>query len=279
MNLPSFDEHWQAVERHYYHTVRVHDLGGGQKEVLVLRGDVYQRPTPEFRTSYAEKSAEDQRADSIDRAARRAKCEVRRRCKAMGMDSLLTLTYKANQTDEALCKEHMKEFVRRIRRVIPVFLYVAAFERQERGAWHIHMAVRRVQSHFMDRGVRVKSFELIRAIWRSVVGELGGNIDLQRKKANARKTVAQLAAYLSKYMVKAYADGEFGSQRWTASRFKVPKAARFWINHENIKDIIARLVAEHAPAGTQIRCCLIGHSYERGFFMTVEPSSPSLSSA
>jgi hypothetical protein len=267
----TYEDHWQSVESNYRHLVRVYDLGGGQKEVLVTRAERFHESSPFSGLAWAGKSDQEREADNADRAARRAKSEVRRRCKAMGLDSMLTLTYRANQTDEALCKAHMKEFIRRLRRLIPDFLYVAAFERQDRGAWHVHMAVRRVQSHFMDAGVRVKSFDLLRSIWRSVVGDLGGNIDLQRKRANSRKTVAQLAAYLSKYMVKAFAEGEEHAKRWTASRFKLPDAALFSVFHRNLKDIIADLVARYAPSGTQIRCCLVDQG--RGFFMTVEPST------
>ena len=269
MDSRSYAEHWQAVEHHYQHWVRVHDLGHGQKEILVTRGDRFHRNGPWVGLQGGGLSEEEKRLDNIDRAARRAKSEVRRRCKAMGLDSMLTLTYRANQKDEALCKRHMEAFVKRVRKLIPQFRYVAAFERQDRGAWHVHMAVHRVQSHFMDRGVRVKSFDLLRSIWRSVVGELGGNVDVQNKRKSARKTVAQLAAYLSKYMTKAYAEGEEHSKRWTASRMKLPEASRLCVRKLSLLQILQQLVEEHAPEGTQIRTHLVDGG--RGFFMTVEP--------
>jgi hypothetical protein len=266
----TYYEHWQAVKHHYLHHVRVHDLGNGQREVLVTRSDRWHR-RPEHVGLRSLKPQEEIDADNADRAARRAKSEVRRRCKAMALDSMLTLTYRENQTDEALCKAHLIEFVRRIRRVIPDFFYVAAFERQERGAWHVHMAVRRVQSHFMQSGIRVKSFDLVRSIWRSVVGDLGGNIDLKRRKAGARKTVAQLAAYLSKYMLKAFSDGEAYSKRWTSSRFKMSEPVRRLVLDKDLVQILHELIAEHAPEGTVIRCCFVDNA--RGVFMTVEPVS------
>ena len=80
----------------------------------------------------------------------------------------MTLTYRANQTDLELCKKHLKEFVRRVRRVLPDFVAIAAFETQKRGAWHVHMACRRVATVLANKqGVRIKSFDLLRAIWRS----------------------------------------------------------------------------------------------------------------
>lgn len=270
MDSRSYEDHWQAIEEHYDHRVRVHDLGGGQKEILVSRADRWHRTSP-FAGLRSLRPQEEIDADNADRAARRAKSEVRRRCKLMGLDTMLTLTYRANQQDEALCKRHMELFVKRLRKVVPGFWYLAAFERQARGAWHVHMAVHRIQSHFQQGGVRVKSFDLVRAIWRSVVGELGGNVDIANRRKSARKTVAQLAAYLSKYMTKAYAEGEAHSKRWTASRMKVPEADRLTIRGLNLKQIIADLIAEHAPEGTQIRCHLIDDA--KGIFITIEPLS------
>lgn len=269
MDSRTYEEYWQAVEQHYQHWVKVHDLGHGQVEVVVTRGDRFHETSPFAGQRWVGKSEAEREADNVDRAARRAKSEVRRRCKFMGLEEMLTLTYKANQTDEALCKRHMDLFIKRLRKLIPDFRYVAAFERQERGAWHVHMAVHRVQSHFMQAGVRVKSYNLIRAIWRSVVGDLGGNIDVSKRQKSARKTVAQLAAYLSKYMTKAYAEGEQHSKRWTASRAKLPEASRMLVRHKHLKEIIADLVERFAPAGTMVRCHLVDGG--RGFFMTVEP--------
>ena len=266
--IGTFDEHWDAVKTSYVYTERVHELGNGHVEVFIARADRFSESS-EFR-SYSARPQSEIDAANAERAARRAKSEVRRRCKAMGVDSLLTLTYRENQQDEALMKTHLQEFVRRLRRTIPDFIYVAAFERQKRGAWHVHLAVRRVSSHFMQKGVRVKSFDVIRAVWRSVAGALGGNIDMQKKRRNSKKTAAQLASYISKYMTKAYAEGEKHSQRYTCSRFKMPKPFYRFNRRENIKEIIARAVEKYAPAGTVIRSCFLDDC--KGFFFTVEPA-------
>lgn len=157
--------------------------------------------------------------NNAKRAATRAKKRVRQLCKAMGVDSLLTLTYKVNQEDLDLCKKHLREFNRRLLRVMPDFAFVAAFERQERGAWHVHMATRTLPQSLADRnkqnGIKVKSYELIRRIWRSVVGELGGTINVSRRKFHSRKSAAQIASYIAGYIVKEFAEGEKWSNRWT----------------------------------------------------------------
>lgn len=156
---------------------------------------------------------------NAERAARGAKKRVRQLCKAMGVDSMLTLTYRANQQDLAVTKKHIREFNRRMLRVLPDFAFVAAFERQKRGAWHVHMATRNIPESLADRNrqnaCRIKSYEVIRRIWRSVVGELGGNIDVARRKFHSRKSAAQIASYIAKYIVKDYAEGEKWSNRWT----------------------------------------------------------------
>lgn len=268
--IDGYDAWVERTAQHYFHTCTVHDLGNGQKEVLIRRCDVRHDERglrPYYSLSQAEKDEQNQQ-----RAARRAKSQIRRRVKAMGLNALLTLTYKENQQCEETMKRHLEEFVRRLRRVIPGFCYVVGYERQKRGAFHAHMAVHHIQSHFMQSGVRVKSFDLIRAVWRSVVGSLGGNIDLQKKRRNSRKTVAQLAAYISKYMTKAFSEGEKYSKRWSASRFSMPESETAYYKNANIKQLIAEAVALHAPEGTQIRCTFLDE--RRGFFFTVEPAAP-----
>lgn len=268
--INEYSEWVEATKQRFAYCQTLHDLGHGHKEVLIRRLQV--RKDMRGILPYSQRPQSEKDELNIARAARRAKSNIRRRVKAMQCNSLLTLTYRENMQDEELCKMHLKEFVRRMRKLIPDFVYVAGYEKQSRGAWHVHMAVQQVQSHFMQQGVRVKSFNVIRAVWRSVVGELGGNIDLQRKKKNSKKTIAQLASYISKYMTKAFAEGEKYSQRWTASRFKMPKPqTKYWLHNCNMADLIQEAVAEFAPQGTQIRCTFIDDN--RGFFFTVEPTS------
>ncbi len=175
-----------------------------------------------------EATADERKQANLERAARRAKTRVRHLCKAAGIDTLLTLTYAANMTDWSLLKRHMKEFNRRMAKLVPGWFYVAAFERQQRGAWHAHMAVHRLPPELEARGgVKVKSFNVIRAVWRAVTGELGGNIDVQSRKRNSQRAPSRIAAYISKYMTKAYAEGEPWSNRFSSSKgVSVPKPER-----------------------------------------------------
>ena len=239
--------------------VTLRDLGHGHREASVNRCvdwvegwplDPDSRAARVLRGEIEDPDAEEKRESNIRRAARRAKSKIRQRCKAQGLDSLLTLTYRGNQTDRALCEVHLKAFLRRLRAAIPGFAYVAFFEPQKRGAWHVHMAVRKLPLKLAAvNGVQVKSFNVVRAIWRSVVGEFGGNIDLGRWKGNARKSAAKCAAYISKYCLKAYADGDLGSKRYRASSVELPPAESVQLQAASLAELIDLVVSWVGEAG------------------------------
>ena len=242
--------------------VLLRDLGHGHREASVSQcidwthdGPLHpeSRSAQILRGEIEDPDAEEKREANIRRAARRAKSLIRQRCKAQGLDSLLTLTYRANQTSRELCEAHLKAFLRRMRVCIPGFAYVAFFEPQKRGAWHVHLAVRKLPVKLAAaNGVKVKSFGVVRAIWRSVVGELGGNIDLGRWKGNARKSAAKCAAYISKYCLKAYADGEFGSKRYRASSVELPKADVWQFQAASLAELIEMAVSWAGEDGREL---------------------------
>lgn len=207
--------------------VKVTELGHGHVEAVVSQGfEWVEVDIDDWSRKRLEEMLEERNADpeyiaereriNRERAAKRAKTNVRQLCKAGNVDTLMTMTYKENQEDLDLCKKHTKEFVRRVRRIIPDFVAVAAFEQQKRGAWHVHMGCRRVATVLTGKaGVRMKSFDLLRSIWRSVTKEYGGNVDVARRKATSQRSPARIAAYLSKYITKAFTEGAKFSNRWT----------------------------------------------------------------
>lgn len=225
-----------------FFNVKAHELGNGHLEITASRGLQWHelewspsviRDHLEMVQQHREEHAEELRAKHAEQAAKRAKKRVRHLCKAMGADTMLTLTYRENLTDLDLCKSHLKEFNRRMLKVLPGFRFVAAFERQERGAWHVHMACERIPSTLPLRGAaalhgylqpKVKSFNVIRAIWRSVTKELGGNIDVANTKRNSQKSPARIASYIAGYIIKGFKEGALHSNRWTKyGAFDVPK--------------------------------------------------------
>jgi len=203
-------------------TLKAVDLGNGHLEVSSSRNMVWEEQewSPiaiEMYLECVEKDREE-RADELRErsakiAANRAKKKVRHLCKAMAADSLLTLTYRANEQDLDRVKKDLKEFNRRVLRVLPGFCFVAGFEQQKRGAWHVHCAVQRIPSELpASNGVKVRSFNVLRSIWRSITKDRGGNVDVSKGKKN--RSAARIAAYISKYVTKAFVEGEKWVNRW-----------------------------------------------------------------
>ena len=271
------------------HEVILHDLGHGHKEASISRAVVWEHGGTMTEAAYQQyletlekwkaspegiAAAEEKAQSNRERAARRAKTKVRRICKTMGVDALLTLTYRENMEDLAACKKHMKEFVRRLRALIPGFAYVAAFERQKRGAWHVHMAIHKLPFNLAWAGVKVKSYSVVRAVWRRVVGDLGGNIDESRKKRHSRKSSAQMASYISKYILKAFEDGEDHSNRYSSSEYSLPKPVRMRFANEAMADLVALVYMALGQPGTLTNPWL--SSWGDRFFLSSEPDPDTL---
>ena len=277
--------------------VTLHDLGNGHREACVQRAIDWVESGPLDPDSIAaqvlrgereDPAAEEKREANRLRSARRAKTRVRRLCKALGVDSLLTLTYRANQADLAVMKAHFKEFVRRMRRVIghwvdvvdvktgevsqkwvSTFCYVAAFERQKRGAWHSHIATHRLPRELPAKnGVKVKSFNIVRAIWRGVTKDFGGNIDSQNAKP--WHSPGRLAAYLSKYMLKAFDEGDDWSNRYSGSESSnIPKPVRLEFMKAALGDLVDLVHAEVCVGNCDVFSWL--SRFGDTFYISTEP--------
>jgi hypothetical protein len=146
-----------------------------------------------------------------DRAVRRARSRLRQLILATRADHLLTLTYRNNVTEFERACEDLSKFVRIVRRLKPEWTYIAVAERQARGAWHWHLAVRGRQ----DVG-------LLRASWHRVVGD--GNIDVAAARAGRQAAPLALVRYLGKYLAKGFIESrDLNARRFRASlRIQVP---------------------------------------------------------
>jgi hypothetical protein len=173
--------------------VTTRDFGENGQEAICRRIDVFDTWRVEGRG--IQFSASDQPAKVYDesdreRSARRARKQVRLKAKALGADRLLTLTYRENMQDRGRLLADFKKFVRRMRKSKLKIEYVAVPELQKRGAWHMHLAVRGRQN-----------YNLVRSIWRSVVGADNGNVDVKnpfKMKALRHKLVGYLCKYIGK---------------------------------------------------------------------------------
>lgn len=205
---------YARTETPYAFDIRVHDLGHGQVEATAL--PVYgwhevdalsEGASADYAACLAdpppptEKELLDRVAANRERATKRARTKVRRLAKAKGLATLLTLTYRENMTDRDRMKRDFDVFMKRLRRAVPDVEYICVFERQKRGAWHAHIAVRRVLPFYVRKGVMVKSYDLLRSMWRGVVGADNGNVDVSRNR-RVQRSAAKLAVYLAKYIGK-----------------------------------------------------------------------------
>lgn len=150
---------------------------------------------------------------SLERAGRRAKGVVRRIAKEHQFDYLVTLTTRANQDDYDVAVAMLRAFLRVVRRTIPGYACLAVPERQERGAWHWHLAVRGWQNLY-----------LLRHAWGAVCEHYlygGGNVDVKAPKSGGHGQWAnhRLSGYLCKYIGKemeADREGLKGRHRYLA---------------------------------------------------------------
>jgi hypothetical protein len=174
-----------------------------------------------------------------ERAGRRARSRLRHLILASGADHLLTLTYRSNVTEYRQASLDLSRFIRLVRETLPGWVYIAVPERQERGAWHWHLAV-----------VARQDVALLRTCWRHVVGE--GNIDVQPPKRGQNRRLT-LVKYLGKYLAKGFEDEskELNGHRFRASHgiqvpgvsIRLPESERGQV----VKYVLDRL---RAVAGT-----------------------------
>jgi|GEM_PF-1056433 len=182
-------------------------------------------------------------------AARRAKTNVRRLAKMMQVDCMLTLTYRENMTDFDRVEADFKAFRGRLR-ALGEFHYVATLERQQRGAIHIHVACQHFPAWLNnEHGVRVRSYNLIRSMWRRVVGRDNGNVDLTKPKG--RNWAHRIASYISKYVSKNLEEGRFNKKSYWASKgIPKPKKTKLWFSIDTpTRDLIVLVAQEFVMKG------------------------------
>jgi hypothetical protein len=190
-----------------------------------------------------EQDIEDARLKSLKRSASRAKIMCRRVIKSEGFNELLTLTYKDNMLDRDTCKKHFKEWVRRMKRALGAFRYCASFERQERGAMHVHIATNKLAEHGHYKGVKVKTYQLGTRIWRDIV-KTGGLcfVGGKTKNGKTRRNLSngKMAAYVSKYILKDFEDAPEESNRYSRSNgINVPKSTVIRFVDMSMSDVIS----------------------------------------
>ena len=203
-----------AVQRHFQ-DLRLRPRGvRGKREAL-------QDETEQDVSTKADKS--------LRTSVERSKRMIRKRCKQIRADRMLTLSTRANETRIEVWAKWWDEFRRRLNRV-QEFHYVAVLERQKRGAWHIHIAVSGRQN-----------WKLLRSIWLSVIGKAGTDgavndsikgfkkLCVFRKVGGKGRAMRHLiATYIAKYVGKGANDVGFNKKRyWTSKGIVLPEMTTY----------------------------------------------------
>ena len=246
------------AEPHSYYRTKVTRLGHGHIAALACKVTVdpwkalWKRLFPEQALTAR---GEGDRERNAEDAAKRAKTKVRQLCKAIGVNSLGTLTYRQDVRDRNQVLRHWKAFIRKVRAVLPSFAYVACIEAQGRGSLHVHFGMRKLPKWvlYMDpktlRSCRVKSWDFMRAIWlRTIkVDGMDGSFDESAKMGRGdHARVMKIASYVSKYVAKDFADDvNLNRKRYFASEVPtIRPEVRSYGEAASMADLIAGLYAE-----------------------------------
>jgi hypothetical protein len=167
------------------------------------------------------------RAQRLASSIRRSKRALRHRIKAAGFNTMLTLTYAENMGDRATALRHLKEFNRRLRRVWSSWRCVGVLERQQRGAYHWHLACMAPPPRFLLKdGSFALSYDVLRQIWEAVIGQPGRiRVGFRDGKRPRPLDPLKLVSYLGKYLGKAIGDfHQLGTRAYHWSGEAAPRA-------------------------------------------------------
>lgn len=184
-----------------------------------------------------------QESSTIDAAISRARSMVLRKSLAINADRLLTLTMPGDECfniqplDEAW-KMH-RNFLQRLRRANIRFDYVSVPEKQNRGAWHFHLAINQYVP------IRIVDYH-----WKKVGG---GNADIDKRKITKHFNKPEnIARYIAKYIGKEMDGADFLRNRYRTStgividieRLSVPK--KFFANKLSIRETFKSVTGMNA---------------------------------
>ena len=219
---------------------------------------------------------EENRAKALKQSAKRAMTMCRRVIKAEGFDELLTLTYRENQMDRSICKAHFEKWYRRMKKALGDFRFCASFEKQERGAMHVHIATNRLPKHADYKGVKIEAWKLGTRIWRDIVGAdnglcfVGGKTRFGGQRRNL--SLGKMAAYVSKYIMKDYEDSPAEKNRYSRSNGTVlPLPTLVRLTGLTLAELVG--VAFECGDGDVIVSHRVGH-WKDSYWLCTEPKHP-----
>lgn len=213
----------------------------GQRELLIYPRKLFvpldssgeQGPCPDVAADFMDDPFKvpdidlDVLADKAERCAKKAAARARRNCrhkiKHASLNQMLTLTYRENMCDLSRMRKDFAAWLRIMRRQIRGFRAVYGFERQDRGAWHVHVACDRLPFNMQFRGCKVQSWKVGTAIWRGIVPQ-GGMCFVGGRKGRFNRSASpgRIAAYIAGYLTKDNAAGEGGRRMWDSTQGLTP---------------------------------------------------------
>jgi len=213
------------------------DFGNGHREAVVMRElpDIERDLERSIERDCGLRGVRGEGVNEDDnraRSKRRAKQKVRHKAKAAGFNALHTLTTREPVRDRDEMWGLLAQFTRRVRAVLGEYRYIAVIEDQERGALHVHLASHALPVRILQGGVKLKSWDVMRAIWRSVIGARGGNFDESKRTGRwgTRKPVRgahAIASYIAGYVAKDFDAVDFDRRRYSSSKgIEVPAPYR-----------------------------------------------------
>ena len=205
---------------------------------------------PRKRRTVEEQAVRD--AENRARSAKRARQSVRYLVKSIFADHMLTFAYRENVEDRAQVASDWKEAVRLFRVRYPDWQYLAVLEKQDRGAYHIHVAVTgRQDIRWLLRCWLLAIGQPPSDVSAWLVGgaKLGeksmGAVNVQgpvrRWGGTAKKWKRnKLAGYLTKYIGKEFEEGDKNAKKYWHSRNIIrPRIERFWLRADTFAGAVS----------------------------------------
>lgn len=242
--------------------------GGAELSVFVPDARMFQAdklpPSLLPKKELSEEEQIERNEANAKRAARRARQMLRLILKSMDAKYLWTFTFRENVTDIALTQKYYKRFHELFRKRYPDSKFVTIPEQQERGAWHLHVAVsERLDIHWVLRcwyialGHKVKieydvkgkpkvvAYVRDNDEWRiAESSEIAGSVNV---RARSRKWGGEssawdsdhLSSYMAKYMDKNFSEAMGGKKRyWPSKDCQRPRIEKFWLMATNVEDAL-----------------------------------------
>lgn len=194
---------------------------------------------------------EERDKENRQRSAKRAKQNVRYLCKQLFADHMLTFSYRANVLDRELVAKHWKEFVRLFRIRYSEWKYLAVLEKQERGSFHIHVAVHAKQDiRWLLRCWLIAIGQPLEEVSAWLLGglKLGdkslGAVNVEPPKRRWGGTSKlwkrdKLSGYLTKYIGKEFEEADKNAKKyWHSRNVEKPVVERFWLRAETYEQAI-----------------------------------------